>query len=151
MVILRFLPSNNYSISSRWEETRVNVAQKMCSAAMLCCSCMTDPSSWYSTCHFLRAGEYSSNTGDLYERETTRRCIITSPTQYTHTYIQTEKERERDTCICILRTCKCCAQCTRPLSSEQNLHVQPHRCTIIFSFKITLNMLHNPSLQTGVT
>lgn len=78
-------PCNNYSISSRWEETRVNDARNMCSAAMLCCSCTTDPSSWYSTCHFLRAGEYSSNTGDLNERKTIRRGIITSPhTVHTH-------------------------------------------------------------------
>lgn len=35
---------NSYSISSRWEATRVNDAQNMCSAAMLCCSCTTDPS-----------------------------------------------------------------------------------------------------------
>lgn len=75
----------------------------MCSAAMLCCSCTTDPSSWYSTCHFLGAGEHSSNTGDLYERETTRRTIITSPlSMHTHTQIYTW----------LLRTCKSCALCT---------------------------------------
>lgn len=75
----QIFPGNNYSISSKWEATWANDAQNMCSVAMLCCSSTADPSCWYSTCHFLRAGEYSSNTGDLYERETTRRDIITSP------------------------------------------------------------------------
>lgn len=105
IVILRFFRSNNYSISSRWEKTRVNDAQNMCSAAMHCCSCMTDPSSWYSTCRFLRAGEYSSNAGDLYERETTRRGIITSPSQCTHSTAHAHTQTHRYTCTCILRTC----------------------------------------------
>lgn len=55
-------PGNNYSISSSLEATRVNDAHNMCGAAMLCCSCTTDPSCWYSTCHFLSVGEYGSNT-----------------------------------------------------------------------------------------
>lgn len=38
----------------------------MCCASMLCYSCTTDPSSSYATCHFLRAGEYGSNTRDTY-------------------------------------------------------------------------------------
>lgn len=55
--------------------------------AMLCCSCTTDPSSCSSTCHFLRAGEYGSNTGGFYERETTRRGInAASPSMHTHTH-----------------------------------------------------------------
>lgn len=82
-VIFLIFPANKfYSISSRWEETRVNDAQNVCCASTLCCPCTTDPSSWYATCHFLRAGEYSSNTGGyLDESEATRRGMITS----THT------------------------------------------------------------------
>lgn len=47
-----------YSISCRWEETRVNTVQNVC-CSMLCYPCTT---SWYATIHFLRAGQYSSNT-----------------------------------------------------------------------------------------
>lgn len=65
-------------------------------------------------------GEYSSNTGDLYERETS------SPPHSMHTH--THK--------CPLCTCKSCALCTRLLTAEHSPN------TINSPLMTTFNMLH---------
>lgn len=82
---------------------RVNDAQNMCSSTMLCCSRTADPSSWSSTCHFLGAGGYSSNTGNLYEGRSTHRGIITSRFNM-HTRLHTH--RHTNTSPLTLRTRK---------------------------------------------
>lgn len=62
----------------------------------LCCPCTTDPSSWYATCHFLRAGEYSGDTGeDLDETGETRRAGAWSPPRCSlHTLDWSQKTHE---------------------------------------------------------
>lgn len=100
----------------------------MCCASMLCYSCTTDPSSSYATCHFLRAGEYSSNTRDTYMKsETTRRGIITSLLS-----IHTRLHKYTSACRYF-----CCALCTRLLTAEQSLHEQPHRSAVTSPLKTT--------------
>lgn len=75
----------------------------MCNATMLCCSRTADPSSRSSTCHFLGAGGYSSNTGNLYEGKPTQRGIITSRFNM-HTRLH--RHIHTNTCLLTLRTCK---------------------------------------------
>lgn len=93
---------NKYSISSRWEKTRVNTVQNVC-CSMLCYPCTT---SWYATFHFLRAGEYSSNTRDTaYKRKMTG--WSSPPYQRTHhTHFNTPKS------------------CAALLKAGHSLHVQ---------------------------
>lgn len=86
---------------------------RMC-ASTLCCPCTTDPSFWYATCHFLRAGEYSSNTGGyLDESEETHRGMIPSTLATTHSTGQNPPKTKHTS-----------LQCTHPSRASQTLRNQ---------------------------
>lgn len=120
----QIFPSIKYSISSRWEETRVSVVQNVYCASMLCYPCTA---SWYATFHFLRAGEYSSNTRDTHMKARPH-AEASPPPYYIHTRLLTHR---------YFYAPKSCALCTRLLTAEQSLHVQPCRRTVTSPFKTT--------------
>lgn len=88
---------------------------------------------------FPEVGGHGSSTGNLDEKETTRRGIITflfSPHTPDHTHLQ---------CTCIS-----CGLSIRLLTAEQSMHVPTGKNTINPLFIITIETFHNRSQPNSI-